>query len=77
MGVIFQKVIFWHLLTSGQNDMSFGILSCLLEGESFENIIKKLIHAKFQLFNTFLTFSQENFRIFQENSLANLKKIKI
>jgi hypothetical protein len=26
------------------------------KGESFENIIEKLIHAKFQLFNTFLTF---------------------
>jgi hypothetical protein len=26
------------------------------KGERFENIFEKLIHAKFQLFNTFLTF---------------------
>jgi hypothetical protein len=45
--------------------------------ESFENIIQKLIHAKFQLFNIFLTFFQENIRIFQETALANLKKFLI
>jgi hypothetical protein len=42
-------------------------LSKFQKGESFENI-EKLIHVKFQLFNTFLTFFQEKIRIFQENS---------
>jgi hypothetical protein len=37
-------------------------------GESFANNIEKLILAKFQLFNTFLTFFQENIRIFQETT---------
>jgi hypothetical protein len=40
----------------------------ILERESFENNIEKLIHAKFQLFNTFFKFSQENIRIFQETT---------
>jgi hypothetical protein len=39
--------------------------------------IKKFIHAKFQLFNTFLTFVQENIRIFQETTSSNFKKFLI
>jgi hypothetical protein len=48
----------------------------IIHGESFENIIEKLIYAKFQLFNTFLTFFQENINFFQETTKANSKKSK-
>jgi hypothetical protein len=46
------------------------------KGGSFENIIEKLIHAKFQLFKTFSTFFQQNNKKFQvqETTPANLKK---
>jgi hypothetical protein len=47
------------------------------KAESFENISEKLIHAKFQLFNTFLTFSQENIWIFQETTKANFKNMSM
>jgi hypothetical protein len=40
-------------------------------GENFENIFEKLIHAKFQIFNAVLKFSQENIWIFKETTEAN------
>jgi hypothetical protein len=43
-------------------------ISYLKKGESFENIVEKLNHTEFQLFNTFMTFSHENIRIFQETT---------
>jgi hypothetical protein len=47
----------------------------ILKGESFEKIFEKLIHAKFQLFNTFLTFFQENIRIFRKPLKREFRKI--
>jgi translation initiation factor 2 alpha subunit (eIF-2alpha) len=47
----------------------------LQKEESFENIIEKLIYAKFQLFNTFLTFVQDKYQYFSGNRLSELKKI--
>jgi hypothetical protein len=43
--------------------MTFSIF---LKAESFENIIEKLIHAKFQLFNTFLIFLKKISEFFRE-----------
>jgi hypothetical protein len=42
--------------------------------EGFENIIEKLIHEEYQLFNIIFTFSQEIIRFFQETTEENFKK---
>jgi hypothetical protein len=40
--------------------------SKFLKGENFENIIEKLIRAKFQLFTTFLTFFKKISEFFRK-----------
>jgi hypothetical protein len=45
------------------------------KGESFNNIIEKLIYEKFQLYYTFLTFFSRKYQDFSGNHLSELQKI--